>query len=112
MYFYVNIQKLSSRKVTLQKTGAVSARDKPKLLEAFVPELMSSEDSEDDGTFTIRPLSWRSSRVSELFFGLDDKYDKKRTRKSKVMMFKRMEGSLSDRPKPISGTVPSWCIKQ
>lgn len=82
------------------------------MLEAMIPELMSSEDSEDDGTFTIRPLTWRSSKASEILFALDDKHDKKRSRKSKVMKFKRLEGTPSDRPMPISGTVPSWCIKE
>lgn len=97
--------------MALQKTGAISHNDKPKLLEALVPDLMSSEDSDDDGSFTVRPLPWRSSKISEIINALDEKYNKRRSRKSKVMTFVRKEGSVSDRPQPISGTVPNWCIK-
>lgn len=109
---YYLLQKLNSRKVTLKKTGAIPSKEKPKFLEAIVPELMSSEDSEDDdGSFVVRPLPWRSSKISEILFALDEKHDRKRSRKSRMMKFQRLEGLPSERPQPIAGTVPNWCIK-
>lgn len=50
------MQKLNSRKAALLKTKAVSEEEKPSLRDGLLPCLMSSEESEDDGTFTVRPL--------------------------------------------------------
>lgn len=102
-------QKLSARKATLIKTAAISEKDKETWLQCLVPELMSSEDSEDDGAFLVRPLPWRSDKASNFIAALDHKGKKKRSRRSKVMSFTRKVGDLSDRSRP-SG-VPSWAVK-
>ena len=54
-------------------------------------EMMSSEESEEDEeedgsksvSFTIRPLPWRSDKVTELFLSLDQKHTKKQSKKHK-----------------------------
>lgn len=81
-------------------------------MKSFIPELMSSEESEDDGTYTIRPLPWRSEKVTDLFYRLDGKIDKKKSKRSKRMTSDRFKGDPSDRTVPTDMSIPSWCVKQ
>ena len=46
------MQKLNASKAALHKTTAIPDTKKPTWMECLVPELMSSEESEDDGSFT------------------------------------------------------------
>ena len=75
----------------------------------LIPEMMSSEESEDDGTFSISLLPWRSSSASDFFYGLDDKHTRS-SLKSQKMCFERCEGRKSDRAKPTVKGVPQWCF--
>ena len=103
------MQKLNARKASLHRTTAVPEKDKPIWSECLLPEVMSSEDSEDDGSFTVRPLPWRSEKASNFLLGLDHKRDKRRSRKSRIMTFQRKTGEFSERPQP--GSVPAWVVK-
>ena len=105
------MQKLNARKAALRKTTAIPEKDKAMWMECLVPEVMSSEDSEDDGSFTVRPLPWRSGKATRFLTSLDLKHRKKQSRKSRVMTYQRSDGLPSDRPKPIAGCVPDWVIK-
>ena len=112
MLLVYTLQKLNARKAALRKTRAIPDTEKPTWMECLVPELMSSEESEDDGSFTIRPLPWRSEKATSFLLGMDHKHQKRQSRKSLVMTFQRNEGTLpSDRPKPIDGSVPAWAVK-
>lgn len=71
---------------------------------------MSSEESGDDGSFKIHPLLWRSQKADKLFFGLDHKTLKKKSKKSRLMTQDRSEGLPSHRPAPIDGSIPPWAI--
>ncbi len=84
-----------------------------KWLPCLVPELMSSEDSgdDDDGQYVVRPLMWRSEKVTHLFVKLDHKMQKNATVRSRKMMFTRKQGLPSDRPKSCESIVPNWCLK-
>ena len=76
-------------------------------------EFMSSEESDEEtesGSFTVRPLPWRHNRVSRLFAGLDKKFGKNQTKRSKRMSYSRVEGQSSERPCPQD--VPEWMLKQ
>ena len=84
------------------KTGAIPEKGMPKLMKSFIPEL-SSEESEDDGTYTIRPLSWRSEKATDLFYCLDGKTDKKKSKRSKRMTSERFKEDPSDRTVPTDG---------
>lgn len=105
------MQKLNSRSAALAKTRSLSDSDRSGLKVAVVPCLMSSEESDEDGSFTIRPLPWRSDKVNRLFKNLDSKHEKKQSRKSKMMTSVRKEGDASDRPQPAEGSVPAWCLQ-
>ena len=92
-------------------------RQKEKVEDAFVIEMMSSEESgeeeEEDGStsisFTIRPLPWCHDRITELFLSLDHKHCKKQSKKSTQMTLKHFHGDNSTLPVPTG--VPAWCIK-
>ncbi len=105
------MQKLKQRKVALQRTTAILEKDKSKWKECLVPEVMSSEDSEDDGSFTVRPLPWRSEKANSFLSSLDCKHGKKQSKKSKIMTLCRENRSPSDRSKPIDGSIPAWVFK-
>ena len=98
--FFFDLQKLNSRKAALMKTKGVKEEEKPSLRASLLPCLMSSEVSDDEGTFTVRPLPWRSARATDIHHSLDDKCDRRRSIRSKMMRFARKEGVPSDRRKP------------
>lgn len=106
------LQKLNVRVAALAKSKAVTEQEKARWKEALLPSLVSSEDSDEEGSFTVRPLPWRSEKASEFFFTLDEKHERKRSIRSKMMTFQRNYGLPSDRQKPPVGTVPEWCLKK
>lgn len=110
VYVALCIQKLNSRLVTLVKTKSIAEDEKPKWKESLTLSLMSSEDSDDEGSFSVRPLPWRSQRATNFFHTLDGKYERKLSVKSKRMKYIRKEGLVSDRERPNTGSVPGWCL--
>ena len=81
-------------------------------------DLMSSEESasdeeENDGasgfSFTVRPLPWRSGKVTGFLLSLDQKFYKNQTKRSQMMMQEHVKGLPSDRQQPDS--LPGWCVK-
>ena len=95
----------------MMKSSALSEETKKKWKPAFVPELISSEESDgtdDDASFTIRPLVWRSDKVTNFFSHLEKKNNNS-TQRNKRMSLKRKVGLPSDRPPPAS--LPEWMIK-
>lgn len=93
----------------------MSKEGKEKWSPCLTQELISSEDSEDEdeGQFIVRPLTWRSDKVTELFMNLDRKYYNRQTTRSKKMSYDRVRqsGQPSDRPKPMNSNLPSWVFK-
>ena len=73
-------------------------------------EVMSSEESNGDDVVIVKPLTWRSGRVTRFFkkldqAGIDSKTSQaKRQRKERVM-----ESVESMRPMP-SASLPSWAF--
>ena len=94
------------------KTKCVGETEKQRIRASLLPCLMSSEDSEEDGTFTVRPLPWRSSRAVQIYHSLDEKHERRQSARSKLMTFHRREGMPSDREKPSAEAVPAWCLKK
>ncbi|CAI8044857.1 hypothetical protein GBAR_LOCUS24847, partial [Geodia barretti] len=75
-------RKLTARQVALEKSTSTSAKGKQRWRECLVEELISSEDSEEDGSFLIRPLPWRSEKSTSSLF-LDQKLNKKGPRRAR-----------------------------
>lgn len=105
------LQKLDSRRAMLLKTSSIPEDQKKKWAECLIPELMSSEESEEDGSFSVRPLPWRSEKATHFLKSLDNKIEKKKTKKSQIMTLKRSTGISSDRHVPTTDSVPAWTIK-
>lgn len=106
-------QKLNSRTAALVKSAGIRESDKGKWKESLVMSMMSSEDSDDDsGSFSVRPLPWRSERAAEFFRILDRKDEKRLTQRSKRMKYERRVGAASERPMPKAGSVPGWCLQK
>jgi len=104
------LQKLNARKAALSESTVIADKDKKKLKECLAADLMSSEESEEDGSFIVHPLPWRSEKATGVFHSLDKKHDRRKTKRSKVMTFQRKKGHMSDRPIPLKGLVPDWTV--
>ena len=94
------------------KSTKLSEESKKKWNPVFIADIMSSEESDgtnDEASFTVRPLLWRSDKVTRFFNQLDDKKNNNSTQRSKRMSFKRKMGLPSDRPPPPS--LPTWMLK-
>ena len=65
------------RKVALQKSKSITDADK-KWKDCIVEELMHSEDSDEDGSFIVRPLPWRKE-VTSFLCGLDRKLERRKS---------------------------------
>ena len=98
------------QKVALQKSKTITDADKKKWKDCIVGELMSSEDSNEDGSFIVRPLPWRKEKVTFFLCGLDRKLERRKSRKSKIMTHERKKGPPSCRSRPKPTSIPSWCI--
>ena len=66
------VRQLSLSRVILDK-------DKAKLAECLSIDLVSSEESDEDGSFIVHPIPWRSRKACEVLGGLDRKFDRKKS---------------------------------
>lgn len=85
---------------------------KDKWGQCLVSDLISSEESDDENdTISVKPLPWRSPKVTDFFKKLDVIIDEEKTSQAKRQRKGRVLSSLeSSRPKPVGG-VPKWaCI--
>jgi len=73
---------------------------KGKVKKCLTMEFMSSEDEEDDGSFSIRPLPWRSEVFEKILQELDAKTRLSQSKKSKRQTILRKIGEPSARPPP------------
>ena len=64
---------------------------------------MSSEESESDDVIEVRPLPWRSDRVTTFLHSLDGKAREKKSPQARRQMKTRHEGATSSRPRPADG---------
>lgn len=74
--------------------------------------MMSSEESdlENNDLIVVKPISWRSERVSSFFRRLDTKVISTKSTQSKRQRKERIESSqISTRLKP-SLTLPDWAV--
>ena len=73
---------------------------------------MSSEESDDGGSFTVRPLSWRSQKATDIMCCLDDRHVRRSSERSRRMTFDRLEGPVSDRIRPVAESIPKWSMTE
>lgn len=79
----------------------------------MINEYMSSEDSGDDDSITVRPIPWRSNYVNRMFEKMDAYCTSKKTPQARRQMKPRGVGIPSTRPVPDATVtdVPEWSIR-
>lgn len=88
------------------------ARDREAWEKVMTLDMISSEDSgTDDGeeVLVVRPLPWRSARVSHMFQEVDRQNLKDKSPQSRRQMKRRVLGENSDRPQCTS-ELPQWAF--
>ena len=107
-------QKLNIRKTMLAKSSVLTDEAKKKWKPALIPELMSSEESDDsdegNASFTVHPILWRSDKVTNFLYRLDQKKSNNSTQRSRRMSLKQKVGLPSDRLPPAS--LLDWMVKR
>ena len=92
------------------KKSPLPEKDKDKWGKVLVADVMSSEESapENEEMLLVKPLPWRSEKVSQFFQQLDEKTERakkaqaRRQRKQRVI-----SNEFSVRPRPIIA-LPTW----
>ncbi|XP_066927917.1 uncharacterized protein [Clytia hemisphaerica] len=95
--------KLNNRRRALQSLN-VDAMTRATITKILVPELMSSEDEEEDGEekmFITRKLTWRSEGVDSCLSKLDEIHKQSQSKHARYRAFKRNPGPPSLRPEPV-----------
>ena len=113
--FVFSILFLKHRKTALAKSSTMTDEQKKKWMPCLVPDMMSSEESEDGDeeqtTFQVHPLPWRSDKVTAFIKKLDLIKSKNCTSQwSKRMAVKHSIGLPSDRLPPDS--LSEWMVKK
>lgn len=98
----------------LQRSSLPSG-EKEKWKKVLVPEMISSEDDNEDedeesDVFVVRPLPWRSTAVDNFFKSLDAHSKGQKTKQAVRQMKSRVLGASSSRPKPLDKTIPRWAF--
>ena len=72
---------------------------------------MSSEESapENEEMLQVKPLSWRSEKVSQFFQQLDEKTERSKKAQARRQRKRVISNEFSVRPRPII-TLPTWAI--
>ena len=95
------------------KRSSLPPLEKEKWAKVLIPEMISSEDDnddEDEDVFVIRPLPWRSTAVDNFFKSLDAHSKGQKTKQAVRQMKSRVLGAPSSRPKPLDKTIPKWAF--
>ena len=106
-------QKLQERRSVFKKRVYTNNEDKEKWLKVLVPDMISSEESEedDDGDFNVvKTLPWRAVVVRDFFYDLDEHYYSGKSPQAKRQTKRRaLSDEVSSRSLPVDH-FPSWAI--
>ena len=103
------VQKLQERQTTL-KRSTLPERQKAKWSKVVIADMMLSEESDgvDDDSIIVKPLPWRSAKVSKFFKNLDIIGAEGKTCQAMRQRCQRVISSApSNRPKPTV-SLPDW----
>ena len=86
-------------------------KEREKWLKGFTADFISSEESDmDDEMIVVKPLPWRSERLTNMFYRLDDKLDSSKTSQARQQKRKRVVGvSNSTRSQPDVFLYGQYC---
>ena len=86
--------------------------EKDKWAKVLVADVMSSEesDSENEEMLVVKPLPWRSDKVTQFFQQLDEKIERSKKAQARRQRKRRViSNAFSTRPRPIA-TLPVWSV--
>ena len=113
IYFFPLFQKLHERQSTLKKS-TLPEKEKEKWNKVLISDLMSSEESDDENgeTIIVKPLVWRSERVTRFLHQLNEKCSDSKTTQAKHRRKQCIDSSdISIHPKPVMANLPSWAFR-
>ena len=101
--FVYSVQKLQARKATLEGVSSTANAGKVEKWETvLVLSFMSSEESgEDDNeqpVIYVKSLPWRHPQVNKFFMQIDDRIERKKSKRAKIQTLIRVQGQVSQRP--------------
>ena len=91
------------------KRSSLPKRQKEKWSKVMIADMMSSEESDEgDETIVVKPLQWRSSRVTEFFKNIDVLGTERKNSQALRQRKPRVISSVASQcPKPAA-TLPCW----
>ena len=105
------MQKLQDRKAALAKLPFTEERQRTHWQAAIIKELMSSEESGNEGdedVIHVKPLPWRSEVVNKMMTKLDEKINQGRSAQAKRQLKQRVPSLMeSSRAKPQDESKPT-----
>ncbi|XP_063431321.1 uncharacterized protein LOC134713993 [Mytilus trossulus] len=106
-------RKLNNRKKALKEKSSMPKEQKETVIQSMEIQYMSSEqtDSEDEGSFIVRPLPWRSDDFDKLVKKLDQKHENKLSKRSRRQNNVRKVGAVSSRKKPEVVPGHEWVFR-
>ena len=78
-----------------------------------VTETMSSEESDEENeeVITVKPLPWRSEKVSSFFHRVDGNVEESKSTQAKRQRKQWVKGSeYSLRSRPVGSSIPNWAF--
>lgn len=94
------------------KRRVYTNEDKEKWLKVLVPDMMSSEESDEDDNGDVNLLNilpWRAGVVQDFFYDLDQDYYAGKSAQAKRQTKRRLlSDTVSSRPPPAADQFPSW----
>ena len=94
------------------KKCTLSVKEKDKWAKVLIADVMSCEesDSENEEMLLVKPLVWRSDKVTQFFQQLDDTIEQSKKAQSRRQRKRRViSNAFSTRPRPIA-TLPVWSV--
>ena len=106
----VFLQKKKERESAVMKNSKLSEESRQKLLSVMTNDFMSSEESGDDDTIVVHPLTWRSQYVKVMFQRIDAYNKNAKSPQARRQMKQRSNGSVSSRVSPSDA--PEWSVSK
>ena len=92
------------------KNSKLSEESHQKLLSIMTNDFMSSEESGDDDTIVVHPLTWRSQYVKVMFQRIDAYNKNAKSPQARRQMKQQSNGSASSRVTPPDA--PEWSVSK
>ena len=72
----------------------------------------SGEDESEQPVIYVKPLPWRHPQVNKFFMQMDDRIERKKSKRAKIQTLPRVQGQVSQRPDQQSFHITSGDLVQ